>query len=193
MLLIDHHSLKKLPSQALRKYRRSAFCLTLLLAVCGLLCLLFPLSAGVALSYAAGILLIICGIYTLMLSCTFKKNGKITVFFMIVLGIAYSGIGVCVFLTPVLGINILSAAICFLFLLAGISRTSAALKNPLMIGRYLCLFIGLMDLVIAIIWIGANEYTTYTLVSIFIGLELITHSCIYFTLNNRLSKRCDIR
>ena len=184
MLLIDRQTLSKLNERVLNKYKKTAFIFALLLAVSGILCLLFPVYAGVALSYLTGILMLVCGFVSLGSAYTFRKSGKIAIFCLILFGIMYVVIGAGVFLSPILGINILSATICFLFLLAGLCRLSAAFKNSLMVGRYWCMLIGFLDLVIAFIWMGASEETTWMLTSIFIGLEMISNSCTYFILCN---------
>lgn len=188
MLLIDRYTIAKLNSKNLKKYKCFTLFLTLLLTICGFLCLCFPFRAGVALSYLTGVVLLFCGMYTFLFSCTFKKTSKFAMFLTVILGIVYAGLGICVFLSPILGINILSATICFFFLLAGISRISASLKNPKMIGYFWCLLIGLMDLVIAFIWIGSSEKTLYMLTSVFFGLEMITYACAYFTLCKNFDK-----
>lgn len=184
MLLIDRKILSSLNQRVLVKYKRSAFSFALILSLCGVLCLIFPVYAGVVLSYLTGFLLTLCGFYSLTCAFTFRKNGKIAIFSLIIFSIIYIIMGASVLLTPMLGINILSMIICFLFLLAGFSRISAAFRNPSMVGRYWCMFIGILDLIIALIWIGANEDTTYYLVSIFIGLEMTSSAYIYFTLSN---------
>lgn len=184
MLLIDRKILSSLNQRVLVKYKRSAFSFALILSLCGVLCLIFPVYAGVVLSYLTGILLTLCGFYSLTCAFTFKKNGKVAIFSLIIFSIIYIIMGVSVLLSPMLGINILSMIICFLFLLAGFSRISATFRNPSMVGRYWCMFIGILDLIIAFIWIGANEDTTYYLVSIFIGLEMTSSAYIYFTLSN---------
>lgn len=184
MLLIDRKSLSRLNQRVLIKYKRSAFSFALMLSVCGILCLLFPIYAGVVLSYLTGILLTLCGFYSLICAFIFRKNGKGAIFSLITFSIIYIVMGVSVLLSPMLGINILSVIICFLFLLAGFSRISAAFRNPNMVGRYWCMFIGVLDLIIAFIWMNANEDITYFLTSLFIGLEMISSACIYFTLSN---------
>lgn len=184
MLLIDRKILSSLNQRVLVKYKRSAFSFALILSLCGVLCLIFPVYAGVVLSYLTGFLLTLCGFYSLTCAFTFRKNGKIAIFSLIIFSIIYIIMGVSVLLSPMLGINILSMIICFLFLLASFSRISAAFRNPSMVGRYWCMFIGILDLIIAFIWIGANEDTTYYLVSIFIGLEMTSSAYIYFTLSN---------
>ncbi|HBZ7669878.1 TPA: DUF308 domain-containing protein [Klebsiella variicola subsp. variicola] len=162
MLLIDRQTIGKLNQQALNKYKKSAVTLAILLTLCGILCLLFPIYAGVALSFLTGVLLVVCGIFTLICAYNFRKSGMLAIFCMVIFGIIYTGMGVGIFLSPILGINILSATICFLFLFAGISRISTAFKNPQMIGRMWCLLIGVLDLVI-----------------VFFGLELTKIPPIY--------------
>lgn len=185
MLLIDRNTLNGLNEKILEKYKKTAFSLALLLLVCGILCLFFPFYAGVALSYLTGVLLVACGIFSLTSIYTFRKSGKLAIFCLIIFGLIYSVMGVAVFLSPLVGMNILSATICFLFLLAGICRLSAAFKNAIMVGRYWCMLIGFLDLVIAFIWLGANEDTTFVLTSVFIGLEMISSSFTYFILYNK--------
>lgn len=191
MLLIDRKTLGALNDSVLRKYKRTAFSLALLLTVCGMLCLLFPIAAGVALSYFTGALLVACGIYSLICAYTFRKSGKIAIFCLIIFGIIYAVMGVCVFMSPILGMNILSATICFLFLLAGLSRLSAAFRKPAIVGRYWCMLIGLLDLIIAFVWMGASEDTTYILASLLIGMEMISSACIYFTLCKSVEQRLE--
>jgi len=186
MLLIDRNLISKLNHRVLANYKRSAFSLALMLSVCGILCLFFPIYAGMVLSYLTGVLLTFCGIYSLVCAYNFKKIGKGATLSLIIFGVIYAVMGMGVFLSPMLGMNILSIFICFLFILAGVSRLSAAIKSAHMVGRYWCMFIGILDLIIAFLWMSANQDTTYILVSVFIGLEMIFSACIYFTLSNKI-------
>lgn len=182
MLIIDRKALSNLNARILLNYKKTAFSLAILLAICGILCVLFPIYAGVALSYLTGVLLMMCGVYSLGSAYTFRRGHKLAIFCLLIFGIIYFAMGIGVFLSPLLGMNILSATLCFLFLLAGISRLSAAFRNPTMVGRYWCMLIGFLDLLIAFFWMSASEYTTSILASVFIGLEMLSSACIYFTL-----------
>lgn len=189
MLLIDRNSLIALNKKTLDKYKKTTFSIALLLCACGFLCLLSPIYAGVALSYLTGILLTICGIYSILCAYTFRSSGKTTIFYSLTLGVIYVVMGVGVFMSPLIGIKILSLTICFLFMLAGISRLSVVFRKPTMIGHYLYLLIGITDLVIAFFWVNENESTTYILTSVFIGLKMISSSCAYFMLRNIFGQR----
>lgn len=183
MIYIDSNKIKDINFQTLRKYKKNAFFLAILLLVCSILCLVFPVYAGVALSYFTGCLFAICGIYSVVSAFAFRKESLGTFFSLFLFGIIYACMGFGFVASPILGMNFLSMMICLLFVLGGISRLTTAFKNRQMIGRYWCIFIGLLDLVIAFVWLSANESTSYVLTAMFIGLEMLFSSWIFFSLS----------
>ncbi|MCS5932605.1 hypothetical protein LNQ03_22715 [Klebsiella pneumoniae subsp. pneumoniae] len=55
------------------------------------------------------------------------------------------------------GINTLSLLFCVLFILAGYSRIAMGFKDRAMKGRYWYIFIGIIDLIIALAWLRAQR------------------------------------
>jgi uncharacterized membrane protein HdeD (DUF308 family) len=68
-------------------------------------------------------------------------------------------------------------------LLGGLSRLTTAFNNSEMIGRYWCIFIGILDFAIAFIWLSAGENTSYLLTVMLIGLEMVLTSWFFFMLS----------
>lgn len=190
MLAIDLKSVGDVSVKQLKKYRKSLIFIAWLQTICGLFFLAFPIYAGIALSFLTGTIFLICGILTLVF-LFYSRNisiDKIGMFCIFIMGFIYISMGVGIFLRPILGINIISTLICFLFLLAGISRLMASAKNNKVKNRFWCIFVGVIDLIIAFLWIIANEATTYMLTTFFIGLEMIFSSSVYFKLIIDLKK-----
>ena len=188
MIYIDNDTMKKLSLRTLSNYKKSVLCLALLLLLCGIFCLFVPVYAGVALSYVIGCLFIILGIYSLVSSAVFRKSSSSSFFSLLLFGIIYVFLGFSFVASPIVGINILSMLICILFILGGISRLTTAFKNPKMIGRYWCIFIGIIDFVIAFLWMSANEYTSYILTVMLIGLEMMLTAWFFFMLGYGINK-----
>ncbi|MBC3380871.1 DUF308 domain-containing protein [Serratia fonticola] len=182
MVYIDSDSINKLSLMVLSKYKKIALFLAVLLLLCGTLCLLIPVYSGIALSYLIGSLFIISGIYSFVSVFAFRKNTS-SFFSLFLFGIIYISLGVSFLSSPMVGMNILSMLICILFLLGGMSRLTTAFKNSEMIGRYWCIFIGLLDFAIALLWLSAGEYTSYMLTVMLIGLEMVLTSWFFFILN----------
>lgn len=182
MIYIDNEKINELSLRALSKYKKIVLILAVLLLLCGVFCLLAPVYSGVALSYLMGSLFVILGIFSFASSFAFKKN-RSSFFSLFLFGIIYVLMGFSFLTSPIVGMNIFSMLICLLFLLGGMSRLATAFNNREMIGRYWCFFIGIMDFVISFLWLGADEYTSYILTVMFIGLEMMFTSWFFFTLS----------
>lgn len=182
MVYIDSDTISKLSLQVLSKYKKIVLFLAMLFLLCGTLCLLIPVYSGIALSYLIGSLFFISGIYSFVSALAFRKSTS-SLFSLFLFGIIYIFLGINFLSSPVIGMNIISLVICILFLLGGISRLTTAFKNSEIVGRYWCIFIGILDLSIAFIWLSASENTTYILTVMLIGLELVLTSWFFFILN----------
>ncbi|WP_052952485.1 DUF308 domain-containing protein [Enterobacter hormaechei] len=184
MLAIDLKSVGNVNVKQLKKHRKKLIFIAWLQTICGLLCLAFPIYSGIAISFLTGAIFLVFGIVTLIFLFNFRdiRIDKIGIFCIFIMGFIYISMGIGIFMRPILGINIISTLICFLFLLAGISRIMAVAKNNKIKNRFWCIVVGIIDLIIASLWIIANEATTYMLTTFFIGLEMIFSASIYYKL-----------
>jgi uncharacterized membrane protein HdeD (DUF308 family) len=182
MVYIDSDRINRLSLQVMSKYKKIVLFLAVLLLLCGTLCLLVPVYSGIALSYLLGSLFVISGIYSFVSALAFRKNTS-SFFSLCLFCIIYVFLGVSFLSSPMVGMNILSMLICILFLLGGLSRLTTAFNNSEMIGRYWCIFIGILDFAIAFIWLSAGENTSYLLTVMLIGLEMVLTSWFFFILS----------
>ncbi|MFT2796340.1 DUF308 domain-containing protein [Serratia sp. N21D137] len=190
MVYIDSDTINKLSLRILSKYKKTVLFLAVLFLLCGTLCLLIPVYSGIALSYLIGSLFVISGIYSFVSAFAFIKNTS-SFFSLLLFGIIYVFLGVSFLSSPMIGMNILSMLICILFLLGGLSRLTTAFNNSEMIGRYWCIFIGILDFAIAFLWLSAGENTSYLLTVMLIGLEMVLTSWFFFMLNYGLNHHKD--
>ncbi|MFV8980745.1 DUF308 domain-containing protein [Serratia fonticola] len=190
MVYIDSDTINKLSLRILSKYKKTVLFLAVLFLLCGTLCLLIPVYSGIALSYLIGSLFVISGIYSFVSAFAFIKNTS-SFFSLLLFGIIYAFLGVSFLSSPMIGMNILSMLICILFLLGGLSRLTTAFNNSEMIGRYWCIFIGILDFAIAFLWLSAGENTSYLLTVMLIGLEMVLTSWFFFMLNYGLNHHKD--
>ncbi|UAN57483.1 MULTISPECIES: DUF308 domain-containing protein [unclassified Serratia (in: enterobacteria)] len=190
MVYIDSDTINKLSLRILSKYKKTVLFLAVLFLLCGTLCLLIPVYSGIALSYLIGSLFVISGVYSFVSAFAFIKNTS-SFFSLLLFGIIYAFLGVSFLSSPMIGMNILSMLICILFLLGGLSRLTTAFNNSEMIGRYWCIFIGILDFAIAFLWLSAGENTSYLLTVMLIGLEMVLTSWFFFMLNYGLNHHKD--
>lgn len=180
MLLIDSEKSKNVNLGLLAKYRKTTLVMTVLLFICSIACLLFPLYAGLALGNITGIVFIICGIYTFISLFSVQKRPIFTLLSLLIFSLIYLLMGYGILVNPIYGVNTLSLLFCFLFILGGLCRITAGVKDRHMTGRYWCIFIGLLDLAIAFIWLSASESANFIITTIVIGMELLF--CAWFSL-----------
>lgn len=180
MLLIDSANSHNINLSLLAKYRKTTLVMTILLFICSISCLLFPLYAGLALGNITGIIFIVCGIYTFISLFSVKKRPIFAVLSLVIFSLIYLLMGYGILINPIFGVNTLSLLFCFLFILGGLCRITSGVKDRHMTGRYWCIFIGLLDLAIAFIWLSASENANFIITTIVIGLELLF--CAWFSL-----------
>lgn len=162
--------------------------MALLLLLSGISCMIFPLYSGVVISNIAGFLMLLCGFHSVMMGVIFRKHNASSFISSIIFGIIYVGVGYVFIISSSFGINTLSLLFCCLFILAGLSRITMAFKNPEMMGRLICIFIGLLDIMIAYVWMIANEDTNFLITITFIGLELLFSAWFFFRLSFSLQR-----
>ncbi|WP_117086857.1 DUF308 domain-containing protein, partial [Klebsiella pneumoniae] len=147
MLYIDKATILKFDLEMLKKHRRAIQFIAVLLFIVGLLCISFPFVSGDILSTVVGALLICSGIALI--------------------------VGYFFIRAPELGIFAIAAFIAGLFCVAGVIRLMSWYRQRSMKGSWLQLVIGVLDIVIAWIFLGATPMVSVTLVSTLVGIELI--------------------
>lgn len=188
MLFIDSNKISSLGINLLRRYKKFTTIMAVLLLLSSLACMIFPLYSGVIVSNLAGLLITLCGIYSVVMGFIFRKHNTRSFISSLIFGIIYVGVGYGFIISPSFGINTLSLLFCCLFILAGLSRITMGLKDREMTGRLICIFIGLMDIVIAFVWINSNEETNFLITITFIGLEMLFSAWFFLRLCYSLQK-----
>ena len=142
--------------------------MAVLMLICGICCLIYPIAAGVYLSYATGFMFLVCGfysIYSLFSSSKKQLKAKFTYAFF---AIAWLLLGYCFLVNPVIGMNSLAIA-------SGVKL----FHSP---GYGWNIFIGIFDLLIAGVWLNMDPDRSYVFTSIFIGVEMIFSSLAFISL-----------
>ncbi|MGT8856603.1 DUF308 domain-containing protein [Enterobacter sp. 186315] len=180
MLLINSSNIKNLSMNLFLKYRRMTLIMGGVFFICSVACLLFPFYAGLALGNLTGAIFIACGIYMLISLGSVKRCTFVSTLSVFIFSLIYILLGYKIIINPVMGVNILSLLFCFLFIVGGLCRITAGIKDRNMAGRYWFIFIGLLDLAIAYIWLSASSHANFSITTMVIGLELLF--CAWFSL-----------
>lgn len=182
MFVFNQRSLKAFNEKTLFHYKRHATIMAVLLLVCGICCLIYPIAAGVYLSYATGFMFLVCGfysIYSLFSSGKKQLKAKFTYAFF---AIAWLLLGYCFLENPVIGMNSLAMVFCCLFIFGGIFRVASGVKMFRSPGYGWNIFIGIFDLLIGAVWLNMDPDRSYVFTSIFIGVEMIFSSLAFISL-----------
>ena len=188
MLFIDSSKINTLGSTLLKRYHRATAVMAVILLLCALACMLFPIYSGVVISTLTGALMFICGMYSVAIALIFIKYNTRSYISSLLFGIIYFGVGCGFIFSTSFGINTLSLLFCVLFILAGYSRIAMGFKDRAMKGRYWCIFIGIIDLIIALAWLRASEDANYIITVTFIGLEMLFCAGFFLVLSYALNK-----
>ena len=180
MLYIDKATILKFDLEMLKKHRRAIQFIAVLLFIVGLLCISFPFVSGDILSTVVGALLICSGI-ALIVGLFSNRSFLVAV--------AYLLIGYFFIRAPELGIFAIAAFIAGLFCVAGVIRLMSWYRQRSMKGSWLQLVIGVLDIVIAWIFLGATPMVSVTLVSTLVGIELIFSAASLFSFASLFVKK----
>ena len=176
MLYIDKATILKFDLDMLKKHRRAIQFIAVLLFIVGLLCISFPFVSGDILSTVVGALLICSGIALIVGLFSNRSHN-----FWPVLSGFLVAIGYFFIRAPELGIFAIAAFIAGLFCVAGVIRLMSWYRQRSMKGSWLQLVIGVLDIVIAWIFLGATPMVSVTLVSTLVGIELIFSAASLFS------------
>lgn len=173
MIIISNEKLNQLSTKAFEHYRRSATVMAVLLLICGMCCLVYPFIMGVYISYLVGFLFALCGLYALGSCFIFRHRGKKALILTVIFGLVWLIMGYSLLINPVGGMISLTTLICFLFIFGGISRIAAGISMRKSSGAGWQILIGLLDLIIAVLWLSSSETQTFIITTLFIGLEML--------------------
>ncbi|EQB3585870.1 acid-resistance protein HdeD [Escherichia coli] len=175
MLYIDKATILKFDLEMLKKHRRAIQFIAVLLFIVGLLCISFPFVSGDILSTVVGALLICSGIALIVGLFSNRSHNFWPVLSGFLVAVAYLLIGYFFIRAPELGIFAIAAFIAGLFCVAGVIRLMSWYRQRSM------LVIGVLDIVIAWIFLGATPMVSVTLVSTLVGIELIFSAASLFS------------
>lgn len=173
MLVFNHYNLKALNERSCFHYKKYSVVMAVLLLICGICCLIYPLIAGLYLSYLTGVMFLMSGIYTLYsLFVIYHQSWKSKcgdLFF----AVAWLLLGYSFITNPLIAMESLSTVFCIMFIVGGLFRliNGFRMMNHTGWGWNIC--IGLFDLLIAGLWMGLNPERSYLFTTAFIGLEMI--------------------
>ena len=165
MLYIDKATILKFDLEMLKKHRRAIQFIAVLLFIVGLL----------------GALLICSGIALIVGLFSNRSHNFWPVLSGFLVAVAYLLIGYFFIRAPELGIFAIAAFIAGLFCVAGVIRLMSWYRQRSMKGSWLQLVIGVLDIVIAWIFLGATPMVSVTLVSTLVGIELIFSAASLFS------------
>lgn len=188
MINLNSNALEYLTLHKAQKYKKTTLAMAIILIICSVFCLVLPLYAGVVLSFIAGLLFMICGCCSLFGFFVFIKESRNSALSLLLFGILYLVMGYSFVQSPLVGMNIMSWMIGFLFIVGGVSRLGTAFKNKEMRGRCWFILIGCLDLMLAFIWLSANEYVSFIITTTLIGLEMLFCGWVFLTWSYRLTK-----
>ena len=184
MLYIDKATILKFDLEMLKKHRRAIQFIAVLLFIVGLLCISFPFVSGDILSTVVGALLICSGIALIVGLFSNRSHNFWPVLSGFLVAVAYFFIR-----APELGIFAIAAFIAGLFCVAGVIRLMSWYRQRSMKGSWLQLVIGVLDIVIAWIFLGATPMVSVTLVSTLVGIELIFSAASLFSFASLFVKK----
>ena len=167
MLYIDKATILKFDLEMLKKHRRAIQFIAVLLFIVGLLCISFPFVSG--------------DIFGLFSN---RSHNFWPVLSGFLVAVAYLLIGYFFIRAPELGIFAIAAFIAGLFCVAGVIRLMSWYRQRSMKGSWLQLVIGVLDIVIAWIFLGATP-----MVSTLVGIELIFSAASLFSFASLFVKK----
>ncbi|WP_183272462.1 HdeD family acid-resistance protein [Buttiauxella sp. A111] len=193
MFIFNQFRVKALSEASRLQYKRHAMVMAVLLYLCGACCLIFPFMAGMYLCYIIGMLFMVCGFYTLYSLVVFRSQHWRSKFVSAVFAIAWLLLGYSFVSHPLVGMNSLSIVFCCLFIVGGVSRIVSGFTMRGHVGAIPNIFIGIFDLLIAIIWLGMTPEQSYLFTTAFIGIEMIFSAVSFLILRKKLTTAPQIK
>lgn len=189
MLNMDRNRFPGLDSNLLKKQRIPLMIISFILLVGGIFCLMNPFVSGAVLSGLVGVMFIISGVSLIFIMFSNRNHNFWPALAGIVMGAAYAIMGYVFITNPAVGIFTLSVILAMLFAIAGVVRLSAGFKMRGSNGAWLQIIIGILDIIIAAIFVTAGPVTSVTLVTTIVGIEMLFSSFACFQLSLFLKRQ----
>ena len=173
MFVFNTYHLKTINENSRRQFKRYALVMAVLMLICGVCALIYPLVAGWYLSYVTGMMFMMIGFYTLYSLIVFRKHPWKSKVCDLFFAIAWLLLGYNFIANPLAGMESLSLIFCFLFIVGGFSRIVNGFQMSSYSGWGWNLIIGTLDLLIAGLWLSMGPQKTYFFTTVFIGVEMI--------------------
>lgn len=186
MLNLNPNRLTNLADSQLKSHRTIVYLVALLLLIGGIVCITNPIISGIAFSSLIGVMLIISGV-AIILNLVFNRlYSGVSVFFSVITGIAYLILGYAFITDPLQSLLFLAIFVAILFIIGGIIRLFIGFKVINTAAGSMNILIGVLDLIIAYMLLSGNAQTSITLLTLFIGIELLFSSFNLFLLAGAL-------
>lgn len=187
MFIFNQYRVKALSEVSRIRYKRHALIMAILLYICGACCLIFPFMAGMYLCYIIGMMFMVCGFYTLYSLVVFRSQHWRSKFVSGIFALAWILLGFSFISHPLVGMTSLSIIFCGLFFIGGVSRIVSGFTLRGRTGAICNIFIGIFDLLIAVVWLSMNPEQSYLFTTAFIGLEMIFSAIGFISLRKKLT------
>ena len=128
MFMFSHYTLNAFSPRVFIRYKRHACLMAVLLFICGACCLAWPLVAGWYLATVTGMLLMICGFYSLYSLIVFRQQHWKSRLVALIFAIAWIVLGLSFVVNPLNGMSSLAILFGFLFVLGGIPASLTDVK-----------------------------------------------------------------
>ena len=128
----------------------------------------------------------ICGFYSLYSLIVFRQQHWKSRLVALIFAIAWIVLGLSFVVNPLNGMSSQAFLFGFLFVLGGISRIVSGCKTRKQSGAGWNIFIGLLDLIIACLWLAMNPQQSWLFITAFIGVEMIFSAIGFLVLRNKM-------
>ncbi|AFH92285.1 DUF308 domain-containing protein [Providencia stuartii] len=186
MLNINPDQLKNLAESQLKGHRTIIYLVALLLLIGGIVCITNPLVSGIVFSSFIGVVLLVSGVAVILNIFFNRLYANMSILFSLIVGIAYLILGYAFLSDPLQSLLFLAIFVAILFIFGGVIRIYAGTKLFSSAAGMMNILIGILDFIIAYMLLSGNAQTSITLLTLFIGIELLFSSFTLFLLAGAL-------
>ncbi|SUC47581.1 acid-resistance membrane protein [Providencia stuartii] len=186
MLNINPDQLKNLAESQLKGHRTIIYLVALLLLIGGIVCITNPLVSGIVFSSFIGVVLLVSGVAVILNIFFNRLYANMSILFSLIVGIAYLILGYAFLSDPLQSLLFLAIFVAILFIFGGVIRIYVGTKLFSSAAGMMNILIGILDFIIAYMLLSGNAQTSITLLTLFIGIELLFSSFTLFLLAGAL-------
>lgn len=189
MLDINKNNLSQFTEKLVKKQCTFMNVVTILGFIAGIICIINPISSGVAVSIILGVIFFASAIVTIIGAFNSQISSRWSMVITLLAGFIYLLLGYIFITDPVQGLLTLAFLIGFLFIFAGILRLSLGFKQIKdSYYGWFNILVGILDIVIAYFLLAFGPENSITLVMALIGIQLIFSSITILSITNALKK-----